>query len=165
MNRSPLPAALTPPIGGSAAQDLEERTFLVARIGSKRIAFDMRQVREVGSRFDWITAPNVGGPAPEGFVGLKNIRGTVVPVLEPSPEPRGPHSRLIVLRQDDGLRTEFVSIVVDRVIGIRPLLARDISRPRLPEPDGAIAYLHFGEEDCVPLHAPSSLLRTTAVAS
>jgi chemotaxis signal transduction protein len=93
------------------------RACLFALAGS-RFAVDVRSAREVAV-FDEITAiPR----APRQLIGVANLRGTVLPIVDIRrllglPEARPPRSvRTLVLR-DDSL---VVAVVVDAVLGLEP---------------------------------------------
>jgi purine-binding chemotaxis protein CheW len=87
------------------------------RIGLERYAFDVAQVREIEDRGDITPVPG----APPSVVGVRSLRGTVLPVVElatalgvPGLEP----GRYIVVAQDGDL---VAGLAVHEIVGVEPL--------------------------------------------
>jgi purine-binding chemotaxis protein CheW len=110
---SAIPASATP------AGALPERRACLVALGGSRFAVDVRSAREV-VLFDEIT---VVPRAPRHLVGVANLRGTVMPIVDVRallelPE-AGParSARTLVVR--DGVLQ--AAVVVDMVLGLEPL--------------------------------------------
>jgi len=88
------------------------------RVGVGRYAFDVRDVREVEDRPPLTPVPG----APDGIVGVCNLRGAVLPVVQID------HllgqaldtGRFLVVATADGM---VAGIVVDEILGVEPLPA------------------------------------------
>jgi chemotaxis signal transduction protein len=104
------------------------RACLFSLAGS-RFAVDVRSAREVAVFDDIAAVPR----APRHVVGVANLRGTVLPIVEMRavlglPEPRPARSvRTLVLRDDSLL----AAVVVDAVLGLEPF--DDVVPPDAPE--------------------------------
>jgi chemotaxis signal transduction protein len=130
-------------------------------LGGLRLAVDVRNAREVAV-FDEITpVPR----SPQSLVGVANLRGTVIPVVDirdlldlPVQRP-GRSVRTLVLR-DDPLQA---AVVVDAVLGLEPF---DEIRPPEPSEAGpavsarqrfAVGHVKWGGESVTLLDAPKIL--------
>jgi purine-binding chemotaxis protein CheW len=87
------------------------------RVGQDRYALDVAQVREVEERGDITPVPG----APAAVLGVRSLRGTVLPVIELSValglhgvEPGG----YVVIVQDGDL---VAGLVVHEIVGVEPL--------------------------------------------
>lgn len=165
----------TPGIASPALPALAEtppalRACLFA-LGGLRLAVDVRNAREVAV-FDEITlVPR----SPQSLVGVANLRGTVMPVVDirglldlPVQRP-GRSVRTLVLR-DDPLQA---AVVVDAVLGLEPF---DEIRPPEPGDPGpaasarqrfAVGHVKWGGESVTLLDAPKILeaLRPVRIGS
>jgi chemotaxis signal transduction protein len=141
------------------------RACLFALSGS-RFSVDVRNAREVAV-FDELT---VMPRAPRQLLGVANLRGTVVPIVDVGPllglpELRPPRSvRTLVLR--DGAL--LAAVAVDDVLGLEPfddvLPASDPAAPRDRGPHRLVAgWLTWGGETLALLDVPRILtvLRAT----
>lgn len=108
MNASPAAPSAAPP---------ERRACLFALAGS-RFAVDVRSAREV-VLFEEITAVPL---APRHLVGVANLRGTVMPIMDIRallglPEPRPARGVRALVVRDGGVQA---ALVVDTVLGLEP---------------------------------------------
>jgi purine-binding chemotaxis protein CheW len=163
------PGTVSPVLPAPAEPAPALRACLFALAGS-HFAVDVRSAREVAV-FDEITAvPR----APRHLVGVANLRGTVLPIVDVRgllglPEPRlGRSLRTLVLR--DGALV--AAIVVDTVIGLEPfddvLPADRAATARAQIPRGFVAgSLAWAGETLPLLDVPRLLaaLRTTTRAA
>ena len=116
--RSPLPAAAPP-----AASQTGLLTFL---IGSEEFCLPVAQVREIRI---WSTPTPLPQTDP-ALLGVINLRGMVLPVIDPSvriglPDP-GPRTRPVIIVIDAGGRQ--AGVIADRVMDILAV-ASDAIRP------------------------------------
>jgi purine-binding chemotaxis protein CheW len=86
------------------------------RVGAGRYAFDVRHVREVEDRQPMTPVPG----APAGVLGVCNLRGGVLPVVQINDllgqEPDG--GRFLVVADVDGM---VAGVTVDEIYGVEPL--------------------------------------------
>jgi purine-binding chemotaxis protein CheW len=88
------------------------------RVGAGRYAFDVRDVREVEERQRVTAVPG----APAGVLGVCNLRGAVLPVVEinallgQAGDSDG--GRFIVVTAADGF---VAGVTVDEILGVEPL--------------------------------------------
>jgi chemotaxis signal transduction protein len=86
------------------------------RVGVGRYAFDVRDVREVEECRRVTAVPG----APAGVVGVCNLRGAVLPVVQVhdllGQEPDG--ERFLVVADVDGI---VAAVAVDEIYGVEPL--------------------------------------------
>ncbi|MCX6023653.1 MAG: chemotaxis protein CheW [Chloroflexi bacterium] len=144
---APVPAALPPTDGGSAAVDriLRERARLLAqtppqegaavetpmllfRLGAEQYAVELALLRAVQPS-DGITA--VPG-APSSIAGILNVRGEIVTVLDLATAlnlrpaaPPAPNTTVVLAEAPQGR----VGLLVDEVLGVRPLALETLDRP------------------------------------
>ncbi len=134
------------------------RRFLIARAGEDQVALDMRQLRGVTSDLNLLEPLGVG--ALRGLRGVKNIRGSIVPVIDVSEARGGIPSRAAVETRlallVGGSARRLWGLWLDEVIGVREIPAGEVSVPRLREGGGAVAFLHFDDE-CIPVIDPVEL--------
>jgi len=86
------------------------------RVGAGRYAFDVRDVREVEDRHPMTAVPG----APAGVLGVCNLRGAVLPVVQINDllgqEPDG--GGFLVVADVDGM---VAGVTVDEIYGVEPL--------------------------------------------
>jgi purine-binding chemotaxis protein CheW len=86
------------------------------RVGAGRYAFDVRHVREVEDRQRVTAVPG----APAGVLGVCNLRGAVLPVVQVN-ELLGQDAdggRFLVVTDVDGF---VAGVTVDEILGVEPL--------------------------------------------
>jgi purine-binding chemotaxis protein CheW len=88
------------------------------RVGAGRYAFDVRDVREVEDRQRVTAVPG----APDGVVGVCNLRGAVLPIVQIHDllgQERDGASFLVVTAVDGMV----AGVTVDEILGVEPLPA------------------------------------------
>lgn len=143
------------PVSGLADEEIDEvaaaTDAIVARLGSGRLAVELRRVAEVGRAPGITRVPGMPG----WLAGVANWRGRILPVLDirellgAEPAPLGSHARLLVLAEG----SVVVGMLVDAVEGTTTLgndvAAFPVSAPngsallsgQVPREDGPIAVL------------------------
>lgn len=96
------------------------------RVGAGRYAIDVSDVREVEDRPAVTAVPG----APAGVVGVCNLRGAVLPVVQVDAllGQQTEDGRFIVVADADGF---VAGVTVDEILGVEPL-------PRDLEPEGTV---------------------------
>jgi purine-binding chemotaxis protein CheW len=126
--------------------------YLTFSAGARRYGVPLRNVIEIGMVLPVAPLPRV----PEWLVGLANLRGHVIPVLDlgllldaGAPRMGGP-GRLIVVRPADG--EAFGGVIVDAVHRIRSFPPDSVRRPETD--GGGVSQMYLaglGEDDGEPV--------------
>jgi|AMFO01.1.fsa_nt_gi Chemotaxis signal transduction protein len=149
-------------MNGNAAQQLDgdlqpgegASQYLTFRLGEEDYGVDILKVQEIKGWTEVTPMPNT----PDAILGVINLRGTVVPVVDLRrhfglPEvPRGPTTVIIVVRADDGKgNVRTMGVVVDSVSEVYNIPASEVQPPP-PAADGvrnAIAGLVTVDEEMI----------------
>lgn len=154
------PGSIVPVSSAPAGAPPEQRACLFALAGF-RFAVDVRSAREV-VLFDEITVVPL---APRHLVGVANLRGTVMPIvdiralLDLPLQPPGSSVRTLVLRAGP----LQAAVVVDAVLGLEPVGEISPSEPGDPGPAApgrrrfAAGHAKWGAERVLLLDAPKIL--------
>ena len=125
------------------------------RIGAGHYAIDVREVREVEECQPVSELPG----APAGVVGVCNLRGAVLPIVEVhqmlGQAPDG--GRYIVVAEADGM---VAGVQVDAILGIEPLPAALEPQPALGIRGQALA-----DGELIGVLDPGEILRALAEAA
>ncbi len=127
-------------MNGNVAQQLDgdlqlgegTRQYLTFRLGGEDYGVDILKVQEIRGWTEVTPMPNT----PDAILGVINLRGTVVPVVDLRrhfglPEiSRGPTTVIIVIRADDGKeKVRILGMVVDSVSEVYNIPTGEVQPP------------------------------------
>jgi len=130
----------------------------VLTLGGEPFAIDVTQVREVAIFEEWTVVPL----APPHVVGVANLRGDVVPIVDARavlglPARRGGRKLTTLIVEADGFEVALVIDVEVSLEAFAGIEALDESNPQ-PHATWALGFL-VHDERLVPLLDPARLLR------
>jgi purine-binding chemotaxis protein CheW len=125
------------------------------RVGAGRYAFDVREIREVEDRHAMTPVPG----APAGVVGVCNLRGAVLPVVEVHRllGQESGEGRFMVVAEVDGY---VAGVIVDEILGVEGL-PRDLEA----DPTAGVRGRGLVEGEFIGVLDAGAILRALAEAA
>lgn len=130
-----------------------KREILVFEVGGRRYGLPAAEIRELLRAVTILPLPL----APAGVVGVINLRGTVVPVMDLRarlglpPKPLEPADHLVIIGADE----RPVALLIDRILELVPLEVTDLAAGEDEDGLGEVAQQ---SEGLLPLLDPRTLV-------
>ena len=118
--------------------DLQQ--YVVFQVAGERYGVTIAQIGEIAKPFDTTPVPRTA----DFVVGIGNVRGVVIPVLDLAsrlklpPSSRTRDTRILILRHDD----EQYGLVVDRVFGVAQIAPEDLEGTPGALPGQRAEFIH-----------------------